>query len=136
MRFYLDSNILITYIKSEFGGVTKAHSIRTKDFLVKTSVDKDVLILSDLTFEEIEKITYLTRKEIKELLNKFQIRHEETETTKETIEKSKQVKKDCRIHFPDNIHVALAIQSKADYMITWNQKDFNKTKKLIENKTP
>ena len=136
MKLYIDSNIIISYLKSEFGGVTKAQSIRVKDFLSNSSMKKFTFIFSDLTYFEIKKIAYFSEQEVNGLMKKFKINIEEVKTDKETFEKAEKVKQEIKIHYPDNIHVALALKSKANAIITWNLKDFLKAKKLIKVLTP
>ena len=133
---YVDSNVLISYIKSEFGGVTRAQVIRVKDFLSKCSLSDYELVLSDLTLNEIRKIAYLEEDEVKQLLSGFGIKFKIETTTKGTIELSRVIEKKTGIHRPDSIHVALAVQSKSDFIITWNIKDFVKANIFVKSITP
>jgi len=135
MRLYVDSNVLICYIKQELGGLIKAQAIRTKEFFVKCRKEKHILIISDFALTEIQKAAYYSREEVEEFLKNFEILFEVIETTREIKEKSNSLLR-TGIHRPDNLHVQLAIDSKAEAVVTWNLRDFKKTENIIRCYSP
>ena len=130
MRLYIDSNVLICYIKQELGGITQAQAIRTKEFFVKCRKEKHILIISDFALTEIQKAAYYSREEVEEFLKNFEILFEVIKTNRETREKSNSILR-TGIHRPDNLHVQLAVDSKAEAIVTWNLRDFKKAEDII-----
>ena len=136
MRLYVDSNVLLCYIKSELGGLSKAMVFRCEEFFIKAKTEGHVFLLSDLTFREIEKIGYYSRSETESLLSFFGISFEVTLVSADTKHKSGFIERDCGIHYPDSLHVQLALESNADLIVTWNLKDFKKTERLVRCVSP
>jgi predicted nucleic acid-binding protein len=136
MRLYIDSNVIICYIKQELGGLIKAQVIRTKDFLIKCKNERHILIFSDLTFKEIRKIAYYSQEEVEELLKQYDIPFETIHSNQERIRKSKIRGQEMGVHYPDSLHIQLAIDSKADAIVTWNIRDFENAEKLIKICSP
>lgn len=136
LRIYIDSNVIISYIKSEFGGITVFQANEVKNFFWKCFEKEHVLVLSDLTLFEIKKKVYYSQLELLNLINEFELEYELIKENKEDYEKANQIQRSTKIHYADARHVQLAISSKSDCIITWDLKDFKKVKKLIAVKTP
>ncbi|MFH0986512.1 MAG: PIN domain-containing protein [Candidatus Micrarchaeota archaeon] len=136
MRLYIDSNVLISYIKGELGGVTKAQFYRVKEFLESEEFREDIFILSDLVLDEVNRKAYYSQIEIEELLTKFKINFEFALANENTKIKAKEIERLTGIHWPDSFHVQLAIDSKSDVVITWNTLDFIKADRLVRCLTP
>ncbi len=132
MRLYIDSNVLIGYFKDELGGLTQAHMIRVKEFLEQCESGGHIVILSDLVFDEIEKHAYHNEREVLDFLDSFDLKSIVIYGSDEDYQKAKEIGKSTGIHFPDNLHVQLALRSKADAVVTWNIKDFEKVKGIID----
>ena len=122
-RIYLDSNVFIALIKEEIDSQFNARYIESKNFFSYCAQEKHILILSELFFYEVQKITFM---------NKNSIEQELKEMGLELIFAKKPCKKlalkiihETKIHFDDAMHVATAIENKADFIITFNfAKDF------------
>lgn len=133
-RVYLDSNVFISLIRSEIGKPFKPMCQYTEEFFLLCK-NNYCIILSDLTQNEINKITYLSKKEIIEFMKNYNITIAEVKTGKTDKAKSNKIR-ELGIHYPDSLHIALALKAKADCIVTWNIKDFEKAAKLIESKEP
>lgn len=135
MRSYTDSNVIISYINQEFGGKFEVMDYRVEQFFAICIEDKHKLIISDLTVEEISNHTYLSKDEVIDFLKELglDVKYVEYLPQKKSlicghIRKNPEIKK---VHQPDNLHVAFALEAKADCIVTWNKKHFEPVKKLI-----
>lgn len=135
-RYYVDTNVLLSHFNSEVGGITKIQMKRAKDFLEKCAKENHKFILSDLTLKEAEKNSYLTEEEIEQSLKNIGIDIILTETTLPDKKKADKIERETDIHYPDSLHVQLALKTDADIIVTWNEKDFKKAKHLIEPVEP
>jgi len=131
MRLYVDSNVILSYIKQELGGLIKAQVVRTKDFLINCQKERHIIIISDLTLKEIKKIGYYSQEEVEELLKQYDIIFEIIESNEERVKKAKRIEQEMGVHYPDSLHIQLALDSKADAIVTWNLKDFESAEELI-----
>lgn len=136
MRFYIDSNVLISYIKQESGGFLRFQAERTKDFLMLSGKLKHTLILSDMTYTEIQRIAYLTQGEVDEVLHASDISIETVCSSKDDAQKAWGMEMETGTHYSDCLHTVLALKSRADSIITWNIKDFERASKSIAIRTP
>ena len=136
MRLYVDSNVILSYIKQELGGLIKAQVVRTKDFLINCQKERHIIIISDLTLKEIKKIGYYSQEEVEELLKQCDIIFEMIESNKERVRKAKGIEREMGVHYPDSLHIQLALDSKADAIVTWNLKDFESAEGLIPIRSP
>src|SRR3989338_6677302 len=69
-RVYVDSNVLISLIKSEMGKPFKLMYQRALDFLVSCEGRFEV-VLSDLGFDEIERNAFSSRQDVLEILGRY-----------------------------------------------------------------
>jgi len=136
MRLYVDSNVILSYIKQELGGLIKAQVVRTKDFLINCQKERHIIIISDLTLKEIKKIGYYSQEEVEELLKQYDIIFEIIESNEERVKKAKRIEQEMGVHYPDSLHIQLALDSKADAIVTWNLKDFESAEGLIPIRSP
>lgn len=131
MRLYVDSNVIISYLRSEFGGLTKLQFYKVKEFLSACKIRGHVFIISDLCSKEILENAYSSREEIEEMLKTLGIKFEAVRTAPATAARAREILRSTGIHYPDNIHVQLAVEAKSDAIVTWNTRDFIKAKKLV-----
>lgn len=130
MKVYVDSNVLLSYFKREFGGLTQAQTIYTESFLINCANNSHKITLSDLTFYEIQKNCYLNQKEVEEILSRLGIGLTLVETTKSDVKKAEEIGRMTGIHYPDSLHVRLAIKSRSSMIVTWDN-DFQNVTRLI-----
>jgi|GEM_PF-794109 len=140
MRSYVDSNVIISYINQEFGSKFEVMDYRVEQFFAICIEDKHRLIISDLTVKEIADHTYLTKNEVIDFLKELglDVEYEEylpqkKRLIRDHIRKRAEIKKVPR---PDDLHVAFALEAKADCIVTWNKKDFEPVEKLIDIYSP
>jgi predicted nucleic acid-binding protein len=116
MKIYVDTNIFIDFVKED---ESKRRFIYTYDFFRKGWKCKFELIISDWTRSELSR--HVKEEDLNLLLNEFKsknklhfITHTKEETTKA---------KNKNEHWQDELHLMLAIKSKADMIVT-RDKDF------------
>lgn len=130
----MDSNVFIAYVRMEIGKPFKLMFKDVENFF-NQSPREYVVVLSGLALKEIEKIVHYRRESTIEFFKERKIKTEIIEVR----EKDKQsALKLCSrgMHSMDAMHAALAINSKCDALLTFNKKDFNLVRNLIEVKEP
>lgn len=127
-RIYLDSNVFISLIKTEIDHNARGLFIEVELFLENVKKNRNTLVLSDWFFKEVKKFCYLEQKEIIDYFTKLEIQVE-TVKTNEKINYKEFAKKG--IHFPDSLHIALAVHYNCNCIVTFNIKDFEKAKDTI-----
>ncbi|MEW6295130.1 MAG: PIN domain-containing protein [Candidatus Diapherotrites archaeon] len=116
MRLYLDSNVLISYLRSE---IDKAFNVRfqsSEKFFAACGLLKTELVISQLFLVEIKKKVFSEEKGIKQLFEDFGIKT----TIINNVEKDKVLKimKETEIHFADATHIANAVEYNCEYIST------------------
>ncbi|MFH1752378.1 MAG: type II toxin-antitoxin system VapC family toxin [archaeon] len=134
MRLYLDSNVLISYLRSEINGAFNLLFQDAKEFFSLCKKEKIELVVSELFILEVMKVVSLSEKDILEFFCSFGLKTVFVKSVE--ITEAFCVKKSTGIHFTDSQHIANALKYECDYIITWNKKDFKKAKDLIDFKTP
>ena len=134
-RFYLDSNVFISFVREEMDSAFNLRFVDSENFFALCRKEKYVLILSGLFFKEVGKVISLNKASVLEEFERHSICivYTEKNPSKELVSK---ITKECKIHFADAVHVAHAYESKADAIITWNKKDFEKAQKFVKCFTP
>ncbi len=128
-RFYLDSNVFISFVREEMDSAFNLRFVDSENFFALCRKEKCVLILSNFFFKEVNKIISLKKADVLEEIKRHEICvvSAEKNPSKELVLK---VVKECGIHFADAVHVAHACESKADAVITWNKKRFCKSTEI------
>lgn len=134
MKLYLDSNVLIAYLRSEIDGAFNLRFLQSEKFFIFCKESHAELILSPLFFAEIKKIIYTDKKAVLEFLEEFGLNLKVISTAKYS--NIDEINRKTGIHFSDAEHVANALNSACKYIITFNEKDFKKAEVLIPYKTP
>lgn len=134
MRIYLDSNVLISLIRSEIGRGFKLMYQRTEQLFLKFREDA-VFVLSGVMFKEIKENCYLSKEEVLEFVGQYNLKVELIEATEKDYAKSKEFLK-IKIHYPDSLHLAMALRANCNAIVTWNIDDFENAQDLIEIKQP
>lgn len=135
MKLYLDSNVLISLINHEFGKAFEYMEQAVQEFLVECGEKNHLLVLSNLFFKEVEKTTGLSKEKVMEYFDGIS-RVEAAAYGRPEHEKAAELFRTTKIHFPDSLHAAIAIQNKCDYIVTWNLKDFDCVQDIIGSATP
>ena len=135
MRYYVDSCVIISYLKQEFGFRYQLQYTRVKEFFAKCHEEGHTIVLSNLTFKEVLKNAYTKENEIEKLFTELRIPYEKVVDSRDIQNKSIQIEREG-VPYPDSKHVAFALFSNSDCIITWNIKDFFKACKHIPSLTP
>lgn len=128
-RIYLDANVFIAFIKSELGKGFKLMEQDVEEFF-RQARKKYLLILSDWFFDEVKRNGYYSKEDVLGFFSKRRILFEVINTTKEDLVKAKN--EFGKIHKTDAVHAVLALKSKCSVLLTFNTKDFEPIKNLIE----
>ncbi len=134
MKLYLDSNVLISYLRNEIDYAFNLRFQDSSDFFTTCKEEKHKIIISDLFIKEITKTVSLNKEDIKTIFDDLKI--EVVFVEKVEKEKAIEIMHKTGLHFLDSVHVGTAIKEKCGFTITWNAKDFEKTKNLMPFKTP
>lgn len=127
-RVYLDSNVFISLIKMELGRNIRGLFIEVELFFESARKNQHTLVLSDWFFKEVKKFCYLEQTEVLDYFRKLDLPVETIQTPKSINHKEFEKK---GIHFPDSLHVALAVHFRCDCLVTFNVKDFEKANERI-----
>jgi len=133
-RVYLDSNVLISLIRAEMGAPFKLMYQRALDFLVSCEGRFEVL-LSDLCLAEIERNAFSSRQDVLEILGRYHVPLLLIVTEPADEQRGREIQR-LGVHHPDSLHVALALKAKAAVLLTWNIKDFEPVRHLINVREP
>lgn len=136
MRLYLDSNIFISWIKGEFGRKFEFMENSVARFLDWCGRERHTLLLSDLFFYEVKKITGINAEGVFERLKEFEVPIEIVETTMHDKENADGLERKRGVHKMDARHATLAMKSNAYYIITWNRKDFENVEDKVRIASP
>lgn len=135
LRVYLDSNVLISLARQELGHGFRMLAQDSETFLSLCDEGSHTLVLSDLFFEEIEKIISLGRQDVMNLLNGQKVKSESA-SAGENVGKARKLGDETGMHLADATHLALALDSKCDIIVSWNSRDFAAAKRHIRCITP
>lgn len=133
MKIYLDSNVLISLIREEIGKKFRLLYSEAELFFRLVSSNQNTLVLSRLFFKEINTVLNLDKDAVLDFLSTFSLIIEEY-APKEISDPAFFEK--LGIHYPDSLHLVLAIESKCDCLVTFNKKDFVNAEKFIPVREP
>ena len=129
MRLYLDSNVRISFLRTEIDG---AFNLRFKDserFFTICKEQSIELAISSLFLWEVKKVIRLSEKNVFDF---FQSEGLKTLPVKQAQDKTaRKILRKTGLHYFDAVHAASAIESGCKAVVTWNKKDFEKAKSLI-----
>jgi predicted nucleic acid-binding protein len=105
-------------------------------FFEKASSEKHLIVISRLSYNEIENKLKINRQETREALSSFKLNFREVELLKSDFAEAKKISNVFGIHFQDAVHVAVALRTKCDFIVTFNIKDFEKAREKIKIAEP
>ncbi len=133
MLLYLDSNVFISLMKREVGRNIRGLFVEAELFFDKVVQRGHIVALSDLFFREVEQICYLNKDEVLKYFQKICVKTLLVEFNKKIrFEEFAKI----GIHFPDSLHVAIAVHYNCDCIVTFNLKDFSKASEKIPAFSP
>jgi len=133
-RIYLGSNVFIALIRQDMGKPFKLMFQQVEDFL-NDCPEKYIVVLSDITLQEIEKVVHYSKDLTLESFKELEIETEILKIENRDTEKASELRKKG-MHKADALHATLAINSKCDVLLTFNKKHFELVQHLIEIKEP
>jgi len=119
MKLYVDSNVFISLIREEVS-INRTLFDEALSFFERVQERKDTIVISQLVFDEIQKICFNSREDVIEKFGKLKIPIKEV---KDELNLLKEVK-ESKIHYPDCINVNTAIRTNCNCIITFNIKDY------------
>ncbi|MBI5884605.1 PIN domain-containing protein [archaeon] len=126
-KIYLDSNVFISLILQDFGKGFKLMYARTDEFFEKCTGFQ--FIISCLFVEESKRKTYYSLDELIAFFNERKISFilvfpcdGDSDLALRLVRQG--------MHYSDALHAAFALRLKCDYLVTWNERDFE----LLEGK--
>ncbi|MCR4336022.1 MAG: PIN domain-containing protein [archaeon] len=128
-RVYLDSNVFISLDNNEIGRKLRGLFIEAESFFEQVKKKNSVLVLSKLFFSEVQKKCHSNKEEV---LHHFKNSGIKTEVIEKIEELNLKQFENKGIHYPDSVHAAIAIKYNCDCIVTFNIKDFENIKDLIE----
>ncbi len=128
MRIYLDSCVFISLAKKEFGFNSRPLFVEAENFLLSSIKSRHEIVLSNLFFDEVKKKTKMPKESIcgyfENIGADFSCHESEGFVDFRKFE-------DMGIHFPDSIHLALAVNLNCNCIVTFNVVDFENAEKII-----
>ena len=119
MKLYVDSNVFISLIREEVS-INRTLFDEALIFFERVQERKDTILISQLVFDEIQKICFNSREDVIEKFTKLNISIKEV---KDELNLLKEVK-ESKIHYPDCINANTAIKTNCSCIITFNTKDY------------
>lgn len=129
MRLYLDSNVLISFLREEIDSSFNNLYLESERFFSSCKLLGAEIVLSDLFLKEINNIVFLKKEQIFEVFCSFGL--SVSFNPNADVEKAEKILKITGLHFADAMHVANALQSGCKAIISWNKKDFEKAATII-----
>lgn len=137
-KVYVDSNVFISFWDKEYGrNITDFLEYYSEEVLNRVIGCEFFIVISDWTVKELMAREQVSREELMSALSPYQLIQKLEIVTPDSndFEEAKRIKKQTGIHYPDSMHAALAKKAGA-IIVTWNTKDFNLVKDIIEVRTP
>lgn len=134
-RLYLDSNVFISFVREEIDSAFNLRYLESRNFFAFCAKQKHVLIISGWFLDEVKTIIFLNMEAVFE---EFQRMGVKTIFVNKAVSGQlvSEISRNCNLHRGDAIHVAIALENKADFIVTWNEKDFDKARSYIVSVSP
>jgi len=109
---------------------------RVQEFLAVCAEDGHTLIASDFFLRQVSDKTMLSKDEILGYLKGLGVKVEQIVATREMIRRNLSRLSGIKTDPEDKIHMALALESRCDMIVTWNIKDYKPAEKVIKSIKP
>lgn len=134
MRIYLDSNVLIAYLRSEIDGAFNLRYLDSEKFFILCGALGIEIVISDTFLKEIFGVVNLPHDTVRGFFEMWRVSTVPAAVAE--MQDSIDTARKTGIHFADAVHIATAVKERCDYIVTWNLKDFEKAKALMPCKSP
>lgn len=130
-RLYLDSNVFISFVREEIDSSLNLRYLDSRNFFAFCAKQKHVLLISEWFLQEVEKISFLGKEAVSEEFDRQGVK---TIFVQEKIVFAivSRISKETGLHYADAAHVSIALENHADFIVTWNLKDFEKANALVK----
>ncbi len=135
-KIYLDSNVFISCVREEIDGQLNLRFSDAEKFFALCAKRSMVVVLSDAFFAEVKHITGLQAEDVIETMREIGIKIKLVQRSKNSEEIARRIMRQTGIHFSDAKHIALALESGCNVVVSWNKKDFEKAHTYIPCITP
>ncbi len=129
MRLYLDSNVLIAWLRSEIDRAFNPRCLQAERFFEACKNPSIEIVVSAHFLREVKKVVFLEKDQVKQTLEGFGLKIVFVGLVDRR--KTALIQRRTRIHFSDALHVAIALENHCDSIITFNLKDFKKAEMFI-----
>lgn len=130
-KIYLDSDVLISLFRTEINGAFNLRFQDTQAFLTLCAERGIKIVLSDELFREVKQVTGLDKEDALKLMDESGVVVETIHGAKTTDKTVRAVKERTGIHTSDALHVSCALESGCSVIVSWNKRDFEKTRSFI-----
>lgn len=122
MRIYLDTNVIISLVRGEFGKGNEFMEEGVRRFLTICKEDEHVLIVSDYMKKELVRNEPHAKDWEHDFAEGIIVEHVAEKPCDVIL--ARKLKKGIRTHFDDAFHMAIALRTNANLIVTWNLKDY------------
>ncbi len=136
MRFYVDSNVFISYVRSEINHALNLRFLDSGKFFAFCALRAIPIVLSDLFFDEVFSVISLQRRDVHDVLSAANVRFENFGISAAVKNQAQKISTGVQLHYSDALHVASAVASRCSLIVSWNVSDFRKAHRIIGCKTP
>lgn len=134
MRLYLDSNVLIAYLRGEIDRAFNLRFLESAKFFIACGELDAELVLSELLITEVKRKIGISKSDIKDLFDGLGVKTIFAGTAAES--EILTLMRSTGVHFADATHLANALNERCDCIVTLNTKHFNGAKAAIACRTP
>ena len=127
--------MFISFVREEIDFKFNLLGTDSENFFIKAKSSGDTILVSGLFFKEIFHVLSLPEKDILLELKNLGLIVEVIRNPPEERLVS-EICRSCNLHRTDSIHVATALENKADLIVTWNKRDFCKTERFVRCLSP
>ncbi|HLD59004.1 MAG TPA: PIN domain-containing protein [archaeon] len=133
-RLYLDSNVFISFVREEIDSAFNLRYLESRDFFAFCAEKEHTVLISEWFLREVKHIAFLDKEAVFEDFERMKVKTVFAGNPSQ--ESIFRIMKGCGIHAADAVHVAVALENKADFIVTWNAKDFEKAAGFVKPISP
>lgn len=134
MRYYCDSNVVISLVKSEIGKGYRLMYPAVDHLLKNMKQEGHIALISKFCITEIMFNTPLSEEDIFQFFKGIKV--EKLAPNEKAAKLAVRIYAEKGIHIQDARHIALASFYSADLVVTWNKKDFIDAEDIVPSSSP
>jgi len=134
MRLYLDSNVFIAFVREEIDRAFNLRYLESERFFSFCETTRAELVISVHFLKEVKQVIGVEEAAVREFFREKNVLvlfagMPASAAIDQVVQKT-------GIHYADAVHVACAVETGCDYIITFNVKDFRKANRIISCASP